>query len=89
MISAPETVEFDIYTDEASVRRAAERIRAGIGLVRPLAAVTPIEPEQRSEARYPLVTPASCRNQRCRTSSETGSSSPASKMMMHVRSGTG
>lgn len=59
MISAPETVEFDIYTDEASVRRAAERIRAGIGLVRPLAAVTPIEPEQRSEARYPLVTPAS------------------------------
>ena len=60
MLAAPETVEFDVYTDEASVRRAAERIRAGIGVARSLpAATSPTQPELRSEARYPLATAAS------------------------------
>jgi hypothetical protein len=59
MIAAPETLEFDIYTDEASVRRAAERIRAGIGLRSVPAATMPTEPDLRSEARYPLATAAS------------------------------
>ena len=57
MLAAPETVEFDVYTDEASVRRAAERIRAAIGLSRSIPAA-PAEPDLRREGRYPLATAA-------------------------------
>jgi hypothetical protein len=50
-------VEFDIYTDEPSIRLAAQRIRTGIGrleLSRPTWG-TPTDDERRSEPRHPLV----------------------------------
>ena len=57
MSTALESVEFHIYSDAASVRRAAERIKSGIGLAgfsRPIWKMR-AGPERRSEPRQPFV----------------------------------
>ena len=60
MTLAVELLEFDLYTDEASIRLAAERIRASVGRagLDPSAPVTQLIAEQRSEPRYDYLTGA-------------------------------